>query len=109
MKEADAIYRRTILDMENKLKDGASAEKLINQIKNNWTLQQMNDTFTNSGTALLLQKGLELQPEAEEPQADYYLKEYNYIQTAGVQDFIDVMELFPSLGNLRVYSLDGKE
>ena len=104
--EADSVYRATIQTLLEKMKEPDANENIIQEIKNNWTLKQMNDTFTNSGTAFLMQKGLELFPE--DGKADFYLQEYDYIQTAAPQDFLEVMANFPDKANLRVYSADGK-
>ena len=105
-KEADSLYKSTIQKILNRLYE-PSAKQILQEIQNNWTLMQLQDSAYNSGTAKLLQKGLELIPEGLNP--EYYLEEYNYIQSASVQDFINIMEWFPQKANLRVYSSEGKE
>lgn len=105
-KELDAVYKSIIQTINNDLQKPQATQNIVQQIKDQWSIQQMNLTSTNSGTALLLQKGLEMFPDKCNP--EFYLQEYNYIQSATVQDFIDIMEYFPSRPVLRVYSSDGK-
>jgi len=106
-KEADSSYKNTIQKIFNSLSDTFTSQTTLQNIQNAWTLSQMAESSTNSGTAYLLQKGFELLPEAVTP--EYYLEEYKYIQTTTVQDFIDILNTFPSKANLRVYSSEGKE
>lgn len=106
-KEADSIYRSAVQSLFKKMQAADADKTIIQEIKNNWILKQMNETFTNKGTAFLIQKGFELFPE--NPQPDFYLQEYNYIMTASVQDFLEVMDSIPDRANLRVYSGDSRE
>lgn len=105
-KEADSVYKNSIQNIANRLQQPQALQNIVQDIKNYWTLRQMSTTSTNSGTALLLQKGLEMLPE--KASADYYLQEYLFIQTATVQDFIDIMKYFPTRAMLRAYSADSK-
>jgi len=105
-KETDAIYKNVIQAINNDLLKPQALQNVVQEIKNQWSIKQMSTTSTNSGTALLMQKGLEMFPG--EYKADFYLTEYNIIQSAGVQDYIDIMKFFPSRAQLRVYSADGK-
>lgn len=106
-KEADSAYKSAIQNISNRLNNPNERNKTLQNIQDAWTLNQMIDSAGNSGTASLIQKGLELLPEDYCP--EYYLNEYNYIQTATIQDFIEAMDLFPVKANLRVYSTEGKE
>jgi len=106
-KEADSIYRASLQSIFKKMQAADADKTIIQEIKNNWILKQMNETFTNKGTAFLIQKGFELFPE--NPQPDFYLQEYNFIMTASVQDFLEVMDSIPDRANLRVYSGDSRE
>lgn len=106
IKEADQEYKNTIQDINNKLLEPQAIQKIVQDIKNSWTLTQMTETATNSGTAFLIQKGLELLPDSIDP--SLYLNEYYFIQTATVQDFIVTMDYFPTKPQLRVYSSDSK-
>lgn len=105
-KEADSIYRSAVQSLFKKMLAADADKTIIQDIKNNWISKQLNETFTNKGTAFLIHKGFELFPE--NPQPDFYLQEYNYILTASVQDFLEVMDLIPDRANLRVYSGDGR-
>lgn len=105
-KEADSIYRSAVQSLFKKMLAADADKTIIQDIKNNWISKQLNETFTNKGTAFLIQKGFELFPE--NPQPDFYLQEYNYILTASVQDFLEVMDLIPDRANLRVYSGDAR-
>ena len=69
----------------------------------------MNQTGSDTGTALLLQKGLELFAQEENQNPVWYLEEYNYIQSASAQDFLDIMDYFPVIPAARVYSKDSKK
>ena len=82
-------------------------EGIIRDIKNNWIQKQMTQTGSDTGTALLMQKGLELFTQS--PQPAWYLEEYNYIQTASAQDYLEVMNYFPVIPESRVYSADSKK
>ena len=54
-----------------------------------------------------MQKGLELFNESPKPL--WYLEEYNYIQSASLQDYLEIMEYFPVIPQARVYSKDSKK
>ena len=70
----------------------------------------MKESGSNSGTALLLQKGLDqLSAGTSQNAALWYLEEYNHIQSAGAQDFLEVMDYFPVRAQIRVYSSDSKK
>ena len=63
----------------------------------------MKETGSNTGTALLIQNGIEYSG------ALWYLEEYNWIQTATSQDFLEIMDYFPVRAKIRVYSSDSKK
>lgn len=105
-KEADVAYRTTVQKIKDSLLDAKTFQNTIQEIKNLWVITQMESTSTNNGTALLIQRGLEMFPE--EPKPEYYLEEYNHIQSADVQDFLNIMEYFPQRAQIRVYSSDSK-
>lgn len=105
-READSIYRSCVQGLLRRMQEAGATEGIIQEIKNAWTLKQMKQSSSNEGTAYLIQKGFELKPD--QPQPDYYLQEYNFIQTATVQDFLEVMDSISDRANLRVYSLDSK-
>ncbi len=62
----------------------------------------MTETLTNTGTAQLLQKGLE--NFSYEQKCELYLEEYNFIQTATREDFIQIMADIPAQPQLRFYA-----
>lgn len=105
-KELDAIYRQTILDLKKEL-NSDRAMQTVQKIKDNWTTNQLSSAQTNSGTALLLQQGLEYFPSKTNP--EYYLEQYNYIQNASLQDFIEILNYFPEKAQMRFYSKDSKK
>ena len=106
-KELDSQYKSVIQSINDQLQKLASSEAVLKAIKNNWIHKEMTQTGSDTGTALLLQKGLELFPENPQPQ--WYLEEYNYIQTAGLQDYLEVLEYFPVIPQSRLYSVDSKK
>ena len=67
----------------------------------------MTETGSDTGTALLMQKGLEL--TGSTANAAWYLEEYNWIQSSTAQDYLEVMEYFPPVPQARVYSSDSKK
>ena len=48
-----------------------------------------------------MQKGIE--NFTENPKTDFYLQEYNFIQNATIQDFINAAETLPLTPQLRAY------
>lgn len=105
-KEVDVLYRQTIQSIFEQMKEPQAMQNIIQEIKNNWIIQEMASTYSNTGTAELIQKGFEM--FATEPQPDFYLTEYNYIQTATVQDYLIMKDWFPERPLLRAYSAEGK-
>ena len=106
-RELDSEYKTIIQNTKDKMSQLQANETIIREIKNNWIQKQMTETGSDTGTALLLQKGLEL--SANTGNANWYLDEYNYIQTATAQDYLEVMEYFPPVPQARVYSSDSKK
>ena len=102
-KELDAQYKNAIQNISSALKNLQANSKIVFDIKNDWIQKEMKDTGSNTGTALLLQKGLEYSG------ALWYLEEYNWIQTATSQDFLEIMDYFPVRAKIRVYSSDSKK
>lgn len=105
-KDLDSTFKLLIEQINADLK-GPSANMIIEEIKDTWITMALKDANTNSGTAVLLQQGFEYFPF--EPRASLYLEEYNFVQQATVQDFIEIMENFPSKPQLRLYSKEGKK
>ena len=106
-RELDADYKTIVSEISENLDNMTERAQLLRKIKAGWTQSQMRETASNTGTAMLLQKGTELFPE--NPDSFYYLEEYNYIQTATAQDFKEIMEYFPVRPQIRVYSTDSKK
>jgi len=106
-REVDALYKTTIQNLENNLNKIQTSKALVNKIKDNWILTRMPETNTDSGTAQLIQRGLEL--SGTEEAATYYLEEYKWIVKAEAKDFLEILEYFPVRPPLRVYSADSKK
>lgn len=106
-KEADSTYKNTVSSILASLKDATINSKIVQNIQNQWMLSYMAETSTNSGTAKLINRGLEIKSDDFVP--EYFLNEYNYVMSANVQDFINILDYFPQKPNLRVYSAEGKE
>lgn len=106
MREVDSTYRDVIVSIENELKSSQS-QKTLQKIIDNWIQVQLSDTSTNSGTAILMQEGIENFPF--EPRPEFYLDEYNYIQNATVLDYTEILNYFPQKPSLKIYSRDGKK
>lgn len=106
-REIDSLYKNSLKVLQSQLQGMQTSQALIQDIKSQWILNQMIDTHTNSGTALLLQKGCELYPM--ESKTDFYLDSYNNVQSANQKDFIEIMECFPSQPVFKVYSAESKK
>lgn len=106
-RELDAEYKNFIQKMVDQMNRLQANETIIREIKNNWIQKEMTDTGSDTGTALLMQRGLELTGTATN--AVWYLEEYNWIQTATAQDYLEIMEYFPPVPQARVYSSDSKK
>ncbi|MCR4947837.1 MAG: insulinase family protein [Treponema sp.] len=106
-RELDAQYKTLIQSLNDGLNSIQTNEKLLRFIKASWIHNQMAETNSDTGTALLIQKGLELfgSPQA----ASFFLEEYNWILQAESNDFVEIMEYFPIRPPLRVYSADSKK
>ncbi len=102
-RELDAQYKNTIQYVSSALKSLQANSEIVRDIKSNWIKKEMKETGSNTGTALLIQKGLDYN------EALWYLEEYNWIQTATSQDFLEIMEYFPVRAKIRVYSADSKK
>lgn len=103
-KELDAQYKTAIQNITEALSHIQANEGIVRDIKNSWIQKQMTETGSNSGTAMLMQSGLETDSGAY-----WYLEEYNFIQEAEAQDFYEIMEYFPVRPQIRVYSADSKK
>lgn len=106
-RELDAEYKSLIQKMNEQMNRLQANETIIREIKNNWIQTEMAETGSDTGTALLMQKGLELTGTSNH--ATWYLEEYNWIQTATAQDYLEMMEYFPPVPEARVYSSDSKK
>ena len=100
-KEIDAAFRASVIELTDSL-NSDSANDIIRNIKNNWINTTMQQTLSNTGTALLLQKGIEYLPYNQNP--EYYLNEYNFIENATREDFINILEFIPQQPALRFYA-----
>ncbi len=100
-KEADSSFAAAVGQLKELL-NSSKAPQIIQEIKDTWTKEFMLMTLTNTGNAKLLQKGLEF--FSYEEHADFYLQEFNNIQTATRQDFIQAMENIPAQAPLRFYA-----
>lgn len=100
-KEADACFSAAITKL-NKLLNSEDQNKTVQQIKDSWIEYYMNLTLTNSGTAMLLQKGLEHNPM--EGNAEYYLEEFKIVSDAGRDDFVNLLQNIPAQAPLRYYA-----
>ena len=106
-READAQYKTIIQNIKDQLQRLQATETILRDIKNNWIQKEMTETGSDTGTALLLQQGLEL--FFNNPKPTWYLQEYNYIQNATIQDYLEILEYFPIIPPARVYSTDSKK
>lgn len=105
-KEMDSLFSIVIETINSELKTGAGTD-LATQIKDHWLTTVLTQTQTNTGTALLMQQGMENFPF--EPKPASYLEDYNYIEKADLSDFIEVMKNIPSKPHLIIYSKEGKK
>ena len=108
-RELDSQYKSVIQTLTDKLQRLQANETVIKEIKNNWIQKQMSQTGSDTGTALLIQQGLELFTPTQKANPQWYLEEYNYIQTASPQDYQEILEYFPVIPQSRVYSSDSKK
>ena len=100
-KEADSVFAKAVAELTSLL-NSEKQEIVTREIKDTWIESEMQLSLTNSGTAQLLQKGLELFPY--EKNTEYYLTEYNFVENADRQDFIDIMNNIPQQAPLRFYA-----
>ncbi len=103
-KELDAAYKNIITEIKKEL-SSQKAGNTITLIKDIWTSTQLQDAGTNTGTAKLMQQGFEYFPY--ESNTLYYLDMYNFIQTAQIEDFLNILSYFPELPVFKIYSKDG--
>ena len=106
-KEIDSIYKSVIQKLIKDLSSPTTGKSIVQEIKNYWSLEEMKDTTTTAGTAALMAKGFEQFPE--NPAPSFYLEQYNTIQSATVSDFAKILEMFPTIPDLRVYSTDSRK
>lgn len=106
LKEADTAVKNAVSNLSARLTSTGAKTSIIADIKDLWTKKQLAETASNSGTALLMYKGLSLNPD--NPKADLYLTRYNKIQSSGPQDFIDALKYLPLLPSVKVFSKDTK-
>lgn len=107
-RELDSEYKSIITEISEKLEGLATATSLVREIKTNWMHMELLNTAVNAGTAFLMQKGTELSDSGRQNPA-FYLEEYNWIQNATAEDFLEIMEYFPVRPQIRVYSADSKK
>ncbi len=108
-RELDAMYKSAIQSITERLNMLQANDEIVREIKNNWIQKEMNETGSNTGTALLMQKGLELFSEKGINGAVWYLDEYKWINEASAQDYIEILDFFPIRAQIRVYSADSKK
>ena len=108
-RELDSQYKSLIQTLTDQLQRLQANETVVSEIKNKWIQKQMNQTGSDTGTALLMQLGLELFAQSQTPDPKWYLDQYNYIQTATSQDYQKIMEYFPVIPQSRIYSADSKK
>ena len=108
-RELDSLYKSIIQDISEKLLRLQANDTIVRDIKNAWIQNQMGQTSSDTGTALLMQKGIELFDATEASAPAWYLKEYNYIQSATSQDYLEILDYFPLIPQARVYSIDSKK
>ena len=106
-RELDAEYKTLIQNTKDQMSRLQANETIIRDIKNNWIQKEMTETGSDTGTAILMQKGLELTGTVNH--ATWYLEEYNWIQSSTAQDYLEMMEYFPPVPEARVYSSDSKK
>ena len=100
-KEADSCWAAAVAQL-NSLLNGPEQSAVLQEIKDTWIKAFLTQTQTNTGTAMLLQKGFEYLPYQIQP--DYYLKEYKNIQSATRDDILSIMKDIPQQPLLRFYS-----
>lgn len=100
-KELDAVLKIVIEELNQQIKS-SSANKIIEEIKEQWIINVLQDSNTNTKTVELLQQGFEYFPLEQKP--SLYLEEYNTITNLELSQLMDVLEYFPSRPQLRVYS-----
>ena len=111
-RELDSEYKTIVQNITDQLGHLQANETIVRDIKNNWIQKQMTETSSDTGTALLMHKGIELTLSTDAgnaANATWYLEEYNYIQTATAKDYQEIMEYFPPIPQARIYSSDSKK
>lgn len=106
-KEIEKKYESTINKIKNEMTSLIGFNKILKNIKKTWILTQMNNSEQNLIIAKNIQKGFEQFPE--NPNPIFYLEEYKLIQESKIEDFIDILDLFPSKPKFILYSKDSEQ
>lgn len=105
-KEVDSAYKTAVKKIKEDLETASTSSKTLQKIKDLWTEQRMTETAENAGTARLMEQSLR---KASQENSSYYLQEYNYIQKATAQDFLEILQWFPEVPSYRLYTTDSKK
>lgn len=103
--EIDSLYKSTLSSILDNLSIQQKKEITLQNIKDNWTLTQLQTTNTNTGTVKLIQEGFE---QFSTPNPAFYLEQYSYIQQATVRDFEKIINYLIAPVKLKIYSTSSK-
>lgn len=107
LKLAQANFDSEINSNDNKInssgeKDFADDE-ILQDIKSLWVYKNFSQSFTNEGTAALIQKSLTYKNPVQ------YLENYVFIENLNTKDFLEIFEkYFPEEVPFKVFSVDSK-
>lgn len=104
-KECDSEYKTTLKKIMNDLTSSGESFQTVEKIKNLWITEQMGQTLSNSGTALLIYNSLNHSQNLNPKQ---YLDDYNTIQNSAAEMYIKLLLDIPTTPVLRAYSTDSK-
>ncbi|MCR4733998.1 MAG: insulinase family protein [Treponema sp.] len=110
VKEADELYKESLNIFKEELAKAdtnTESHSLVEKIREAWTLSQMELTASNTGTAILLQKGLEYFPRENKTEA--YLEEFKIINESSQNDFLESFRYLEEEALLKLYSRDSKK
>ncbi len=101
-KKIKELYQNAIQKLKTDLENPDECEKVVEQIKNSWILENLKKTSTNYGTDLLLNSGYH-----EQKNEKAYLENYKKVFFTTAQKFLQVLQdFFVSKIDLELYSAD---
>lgn len=107
IKEADDAIKNATQKLKIQLTENDKSQVILENIKKEWTVSQMELSGSNEGAAVLLQKGLEYFPM--ENNTEFYLEEFNAVQNGTPNEYLEAFSFIEDGILLALYSKDSKK